>query len=720
MFHPERVPLQLIVSRKHVGLIIGKDGRNIKLLEQRTKVNVNKGLYDPKKPEVVFTMTNTKGSKMKLALEMILDFIAEKPSYTSESCTDLDYSRNTTTGKHTNPTDHKHGSPLISPAIVDPPGLIPKQTFLSLNQNKEHVIQPVKEQDQKSGNQSKIGSAYQPETESASQSRVSSANRSVNQSYEEQAQFFAESVQEAEEQFHTLPITDAEEGESSILDMYPVTEERLETTTVAAEDTKGAMKAAEERFFADQVPNNEESNSDVASPTISVRSDATYTMSPSIFSPLEAPNLLNPSVDCFHPKRPQYSPDYNSEYQMYNNNCQQYPGDDNNQQFHGDNNNPQYPGEYSEEDFYQNNMEEVYDVNEQQIYTRPSFSADTSPSSDTGPSFSADTSLSSSNGCSADIFQYPVGAGDPSGAVGTKAREYTPEGTGGAGKGSQQRPWAEYFVPPSKRKRKQNLFAALDNNSESAIINMFRQNEVDSPGPLVLSKTNDRYKQNNQDVEGRGDAQPTRNQQGAEPKNVPRDAIVSNRTSPRNHRTLPSIPEESGEKAYVGYRPLNDSYQEAVHNRTSSLDRWDRTFSSDHGYKSDETRPSSWTDSDNVFSAEKNRGFGYPDAYMSEGEQQLMAAVEQQHMCVGEQQHMSTVEQQHISAMEQNLRFQRRRASELDYEEKAPREPLSPDLFAVNKLLIQGMYELLSFIGYKETKTKEIIDKFIKHKARNN
>ena len=53
---------------------------------------------------------------------------------------------------------------------------------------------------------------------------------------------------------------------------------------------------------------------------------------------------------------------------------------------------------------------------------------------------------------------------------------------------------------------------------------------------------------------------------------------------------------------------------------------------------------------------------------MSEGEQQLMAAVEQQHMCVGEQQHMSTVEQQHISAMEQNLRFQRRRASELDYE----------------------------------------------------
>ena len=95
-------------------------------------------------------------------------------------CT-LDYSRNTTTGKHTNPTDHKHGSPLISPAIVDPPGLIAKQTFLSLNQNKEHVIQPVKEQDQKSGNQSKIGSVYQPETESASQSRVSSANRSVNQ-----------------------------------------------------------------------------------------------------------------------------------------------------------------------------------------------------------------------------------------------------------------------------------------------------------------------------------------------------------------------------------------------------------------------------------------------------------------------------------------------------------------------------------------------------------
>ena len=93
----------------------------------------------------------------------------------------LDNSRNTTTGKHTNPTDHKHGSPLISPAIVDPPGLIPKQTFLSLNQNKEHVIQPVKEQDQKSGNQSRIGSAYQPETESASHSRVSSANRSVNQ-----------------------------------------------------------------------------------------------------------------------------------------------------------------------------------------------------------------------------------------------------------------------------------------------------------------------------------------------------------------------------------------------------------------------------------------------------------------------------------------------------------------------------------------------------------
>ena len=52
-------------------------------------------------------------------------------------------------------------------------------------------------------------------------------------------------------------------------------------------------------------------------------------------------------------------PDYNSEYQMYNNNRQQYPEDDNNQQFHGDNNNPQYPGEYSEEDFYQNNMEEV-------------------------------------------------------------------------------------------------------------------------------------------------------------------------------------------------------------------------------------------------------------------------------------------------------------------------------------------------------------------------
>ena len=106
----------------------------------------------------------------------------------------------------------------------------------------------------------------------------------------------------------------------------------------------------------------------------------------------------------------------------------------------------------------------MYDVNEQQIYTRPSFSADTSPSSDTGPSFSADTSLSSSNkpGCSADIFQYPVGAGDPSGAVGTKAREYTPEGTGGAGKGSQQRPWAEYFVPPSKRKRKQVLECSMN------------------------------------------------------------------------------------------------------------------------------------------------------------------------------------------------------------------------------------------------------------------
>ena len=35
-------------------------------------------------------------------------------------------------------------------------------------------------------------------------------------SYEEQAQFFAESVQEAEEQFHTLPRTDAEEGEISL------------------------------------------------------------------------------------------------------------------------------------------------------------------------------------------------------------------------------------------------------------------------------------------------------------------------------------------------------------------------------------------------------------------------------------------------------------------------------------------------------------------------
>ena len=52
---------------------------------------------------------------MKLALEMILDFIAEKPSYTSESCTDLGRSQINETKLHKEgvvngkPLKRKHG-----------------------------------------------------------------------------------------------------------------------------------------------------------------------------------------------------------------------------------------------------------------------------------------------------------------------------------------------------------------------------------------------------------------------------------------------------------------------------------------------------------------------------------------------------------------------------------------------------------------------------------
>jgi len=112
--------MKIVVANSTIGMVIGKGGETVEQMKQRSGTNIlisKKG--EEKSPERMITLVGESRSN-QIALDMILEKIAEDPN--SGSCTNINYGPSEDTSGATYPSYGYSGGPAKPASIASTPG----------------------------------------------------------------------------------------------------------------------------------------------------------------------------------------------------------------------------------------------------------------------------------------------------------------------------------------------------------------------------------------------------------------------------------------------------------------------------------------------------------------------------------------------------------------------------------------------------------------------